>query len=246
MPKNQNRPQNVHSTRTDPIISESNGHRLELDQKGHKYRLDGLIVPGVTSIIKAGYPTSEALIVWRIKQGIEEHLSGEKLKRAANIGTIVHDLIEKAEGNKPYEIPEIEEVKNCWKAYQSFKESKPVDEEILAAEEVIACPSKGYAGKFDCLAKWQGKTILRDYKTAGGIYASAWFQCALYTRALQEWKGIEVDLWQIARFGKTGVFDWDRDVITMSDPKAMKDYTEQAMRCVDTYYFIQRYDGKSR
>lgn len=225
------------------LISESNGHRLEFDEKSHRYHLDGLSIPGVTGILKGGYPTSEGLIIWRIKQGIEEHLSGEKLKKAANIGTIVHDIIEKAEAGKPYEIPDIEEVRNCFGAYEDFKELRHPYEKVISAEEIIASPTYGYAGKYDVLLDLEGKTVIRDYKTAGSVYKSAFLQCALYAIGLKEWKNITVDYWQVVRFPKEGKFNLERDMVTMSDAKAMEEFTSQAIRCVQTYFFILKYDS---
>lgn len=223
-------------------VSEINGHRLEFDEEKHKYILNNIIVPGVTTILKTAYPTSPALIAWMIKEGIEEYKTGAKLKKAANIGTVVHEIIEKAEAGEKYEIPEIEEVKNCLKAYETFKKLRHPDERVIDAESIIASPKYGYAGKFDVLISLDGKTILRDYKTTSGIYSSALFQTALYQIALKSWKGIDVDYWQIVRFGKNGKFAWEKDVLTISDKKAMKDYTNQALRCVETFFFMQRYE----
>lgn len=103
------------------MISEKDGHILEFDEVKHRYKLDGHAVPGVTTFIKGGYPTSHNLIGWQISQGAKytanmiqrlrrdnpsRVISGKALKeivkrsktaytreaaRAAGIGTIVHD-----------------------------------------------------------------------------------------------------------------------------------------------------------
>lgn len=46
------------------VQSQKNGHYLSFDEEKHKYILDGERVPGVTTFIHSGYPTSQALISW--------------------------------------------------------------------------------------------------------------------------------------------------------------------------------------
>lgn len=94
-------------------------HLLEFDEVKHRYKLDGIAVPGTTTFAKGGYPTSEQLTSWMISQGsayaINEirrlqseggEVPNEKIKeivkasktayraeaeKAAGIGTVVHD-----------------------------------------------------------------------------------------------------------------------------------------------------------
>lgn len=110
------------------IQSEHNGHYLTFSEEEHAYQLDGKLIPGVTSILHEGLPTSPSLISWTVKTGsqyvveqlkqfpeqvnrLPEYLLEEiikksttagkrKAKEAADVGSVVHDWAEQYESKE--------------------------------------------------------------------------------------------------------------------------------------------------
>ena len=222
--------------------SKDGQHELEFNPKSHRYKLDGKALPSVTTIIKM-LPTPEALIKWRIKQGLEEYISGKKLFRAATIGGLVHAYIEKTESGEAPEEPkgETEEdttkIRNCISLYKNQWKPQNKDE-ILGLEKIVAAPNKKYGGTIDRLAKRNDKIVLSDFKTSTGIYLENFIQVAGYAIAIEEWEGISVDVLEIIRFGKED----DRPEVKIVDIKSeVTDHKEQFLRCLDTYRFMHIY-----
>jgi len=117
------------------IKSVSNNHLLIFDEETHRYVLDGNRVPGVTTFIKGGFVTSEALVSWQkgkaaeyaLEIGLQLGMVGEPLtetrkkeivkeaktkdkeaaEAAAAIGTLVHDYAYHSELRHEEEVQEI-------------------------------------------------------------------------------------------------------------------------------------------
>lgn len=114
------------------LISDSfyGKHKLQFNEKSHRYKLDNKPVVGTTTFIKGGYPTSIGLIQWMKGQSIEyvikwfeergnvNDLLEDELKElfknakaadrkvsqeAADIGTLVHDFAYLTELGKTHE-----------------------------------------------------------------------------------------------------------------------------------------------
>jgi len=224
------------------IKSESNNHILEFNPKSHRYKLDGKPLPGVTTINRA-FPQPEALIKWKINQGISEYISGEKLQRAANIGGMIHGYIQAQEKGESPDVPKGEtkedqdKIDNCISLFGMWKEKNK--DEILLSEEIICSPAYRYAGTIDRLAKRNGKVVLSDFKTASGIYVESLLQVAGYKVALKEWKDIDVDVLEIIRFGKEDAFFETREI---NDPQEIKSLEDQFIRNVLTYRFQAKWN----
>lgn len=225
------------------VTSQSNDHILEFNAKSHRYRLKKSgtdmfrPVVSVTTVGRA-FPQSEALVKWRIKQGIEEYISGEKLSKAGEIGTFSHSIFNQIEKGENPHIPDIKEIQNCVRLFKKCREERLSKDKILKAEAIMASPTRMVAGTLDRLVERSGKIILSDFKTNSGIYDSALFQLAGYSILLEEWFGIVPDVWEILRFGKT---DEDYEFREVREKDVMKDYQDQWNRNVDTYRFVAKY-----
>lgn len=231
------------------IVDTRHGHTLEYNDKRHIYRLDGKIIPSVTTINKKGYPESEALIRWRIKQGIKEFETGHKAKAAASIGTLTHeyayyvdrkldapaDLIDRIAKHK-----DSDKVMNCISHFKAWKSEN--DDDILASEAIVCAPldELWYAGSFDRLAHRGSRVVLSDFKTSSGIYVDQFVQLAGYVCAIKYWLGIEVQDIEIVRFGKT---DDTFETKLVSDQKEIDIFIDQFNRNLRTYDFRTKYEG---
>lgn len=118
------------------IQSVKDNHFLTFDDEKHTYTLDGKQIPGVTSVIKSGYPAAPSLIVWLSKQAawytieqlkqfpeqvnrLPDYLldeiakkatqAGKKIaKAAADIGSLVHNWAEAVGNNNLKRLEEID------------------------------------------------------------------------------------------------------------------------------------------
>jgi len=225
------------------ILDKRNGFELKFNPVSHRYYLlkpqadEFIPVVSCTTINKA-FPQSEALIKWRIRQGNEEYISGEKVGRAADIGTIVHHILNKMEKEEEVDVPPIKEVQNAVRLFKKWKEEKGSKDEIIDAEGIVCSPPIMVAGTFDRVAKRNGKVVLSDFKSSKGIYESALFQLAGYDIMLREWLGYEPDAWEVLRFGKE---DEDYETLYIDDKDKMNDFKEQFLRNVKTYRFMSKY-----
>jgi len=229
----------------EPVIiqSEKDGHRLEFNPKTHRYYLT---IKGATKrrpVVSAtttngGFPTSEALIKWRIKQGIEEYISGDKLQKASEIGTFSHQFFYDVEQGREVDVPKIPEVQNIVRLHGEWYAKEGKNDEVLFREQIMAHPEHMVAGTMDRMCKRDGKIILQDYKTSKGVYDSAFFQLGWYSILSEYWLGIKPDVWEILRFGKE---DDDYETKKKNNPDEMEDYRQQSLRNLETYRFAAKY-----
>lgn len=176
---------------------------LTLNEKTHRYTLDGRSVPGVTSIVEAGLP-KPALKRWGervVAEAAVDQLEAlgrlvatmgrasavdalaavpyERMKTAQIRGTEIHALAERVAHGAEVLVPAA--VASHVRGYVDFLELFNVN--VLATEALIANRAHWYAGKFDLLAEINGRVWLLDIKTSRGVYAETALQCAAYARA---------------------------------------------------------------
>lgn len=213
------------------IKSEKNGHVLEHDEESHIYLLDNKILAGVTSIISNGYPKSQRIVDWQIKEGVKwfwNEVNGmdptivddklpELLKKApiaykvgleeaGDIGTAVHDLAYMYTKDGKADVSVYKDDPNyvtIVKCFEQFVEWTCTNSDtIIALEELVCSPEHMFAGRFDRLANRGGVVVLSDYKTSSSFYISQFVQMAAYAIAIKEWMDIEVQDIEIVRFDK--------------------------------------------
>jgi hypothetical protein len=169
---------------------------------GRSYAIDGRPVPGVTSVIDAGYPKA-ALQQWAADETARyalEHADElaelgrirayDKLRRARYLeldkakvfGSDVHRLAEKLSAGEEVEVPP-QAVGHVDQALKFFDEH---DVHVRFTETTVANATVGYCGTFDLLADTCHGPALIDYKTSkSGPYPEAALQLAAYRHA--EW-----------------------------------------------------------
>lgn len=275
--------------------SHDSKHTIQFNGLSHRYKLDGKACVGVTTFIKAGYPTSMGLIQWMKGQSINyiwealtepsepvgkyfakspeagytEDYKRELFKaakaadqktsqEAADIGILVHDYaylselgkIQDAQGlyDQMMQLPSESKDKllNGISKFRAWKEE--VKDELVKSEELIASPTHLFCGKFDRLARRNGRLVLGDFKTSGAIYPEMFIQLGAYAIAIKEWFGLEVQGLEVLRFGKeNGEFE----TLLIDDPKEIQMFEDQAIRCRATYEFRKleqdpRWDWKKK
>lgn len=202
---------------------------LKFEEGRHRFTVNGksiLSVTAGTSIIDKSRP----LIYWAVgltKDFLMENLSnlindkkGDKIvalieeaskqhsirkQKAADIGTQVHDWVEKFIKAKTKEdYPEIPKDANVYNGVSAFL--KWVDEDkvkFISSEKHIYSKKYNYAGIMDAEAVIGGKMCVVDFKTSKGIYPEFRFQVAAYQNAVEEETGKKYAGDKVlARFGK--------------------------------------------
>jgi len=155
-------------------------------KKGY-FTAKGKKVPGTTTII-GRFKESGALIYWaynRGKEGLELYESRDK---AAELGTIVHEMVElfiKAE--YPWEYMEKQDlseedeaqVKSSFEAFLEWFESNHF--EVIAQETYLVSELHRYGGTPDAIARdSKGRLCLLDWKTSNACYQDHIVQLGAY------------------------------------------------------------------
>ena len=178
--------------------------------KGGYCLADGTRVPGVTTII-GRFKESGGLIHWAWNLGMEGKNYRDARDKAADAGTLGHDMIEAfILGHDPHEViteatPEDLALK-ATQAYQAFLLwFKSTDMEIVATEMVLISEKHRFGGTPDALGKISnGEFALLDWKTSNRIYADYLIQLACYARLLEENKVVDqpIERFHLLRVGK--------------------------------------------
>lgn len=162
-----------------------------IDGKRHYQTPDGQVYPSVTTI--TSLHGKEGILEWRKRVGEEE--ANKISNKAATRGTRVHKLCEdylnnelSFEGAMPNSIA-------------LFKQMQPYLDKYIGKVYGIECPLYSHhlrvAGKSDCIAQFDGKNAVVDFKTANKPKQEHWIQnyfmqCAAYAVAFEERTGIPV------------------------------------------------------
>jgi hypothetical protein len=162
-----------------------------IDGKRHYQTPDGQVYPSVTTI--TSLHGKEGILAWRKRVGEEE--ANKISNKAATRGTRVHKLCEdylnnelSFEGAMPNSIA-------------LFKQMQPFLDKYIGKVYGIECPLYSHhlrvAGKSDCIAQFDGKNAVVDFKTANKPKQEHWIQnyfmqCAAYAVAFEERTGIAI------------------------------------------------------
>ena len=166
--------------------------KLERDTSPDGTRLyrtpSGLSYPSVTTITKQA--TEEGIRKWRLRVGEEE--ANRVSAKASARGTRIHSLCENyLLGNEI--VPDMFDVE----MFGSIKFLLDQIDNIHCLETPLYCDHFEVAGTVDCIAEFQGKLSVIDFKTASkpkdrdDIY-HYFMQCAAYSVAFEERTGIPI------------------------------------------------------
>lgn len=172
------------------VIPEFN--ELTFEEEKHVYKLDGVVIPSVTTIMK---PLSSAFYY-----GVDE----EVLERARQRGTAVHNAIEN------YLNFGIEDIDEKYRGYlDGFLEwYREHDVKPLATESRVYHRTLRYAGTADMPAIVDGKLLCVDYKTSATVNKMlTGVQLEAYAKAYGS-HGIEFDGKAILHLKNDGKFGW--------------------------------------
>lgn len=175
------------------LLESLNFPELTFREEDHTYRLNGLIIPSVTTVMK---PLSAT-----VYKDVDE----ATLATAANRGTSVHEAIENFC---------LFGIKDCDPQFQPYFDAflawyKEYRVEVLASEVAVYNRIYRYAGTIDLIVRINGEIWLIDLKTTAVLnHMLTSVQLAGYGAALAS-HGIKFDRRGILHLKKTGKFKFD-------------------------------------
>lgn len=145
------------------------------------YKLNGERIPGVTTIISRFKP-SGGLIHWAWQQGKDGKDYRETRDKAADAGTVAHDMVEADIYGAVFDPTgiDLETVAKADGAFQAYKTWKTqTNLQVAEAELSLISKTHRFGGTIDALFV-QGELALGDWKTSNAIYADYLIQLAAY------------------------------------------------------------------
>ena len=162
-----------------------NGNRFYSTPDGKKY-------PSITTVV--GFHTKQGILAWRRRVGEEE--ANRISRESAGRGTKIHTICENYLKNKPdYSDGHEEEHVSMFNQFQS-----EVDRinNIKCQETSLYSDQLGIAGTVDCIAEFNGKLSVIDFKTKRKEMRKEWtdshfMQCAGYGKMWEEHTNVPIE-----------------------------------------------------
>ena len=212
----------IHNDTDLSLLPNTKGKKIE----GYRfYDIDGQNYPSVTSIL--GIRKKEGLQKWR--DSIGEDVANWEMNRAARRGKSFHKLVEQYLNN---ETPSIRDVLPLG----LFRLAKPYIDQInniRLLEKIMVSPKLTIAGQVDCVAEYNGKLSVIDFKSANKERKEDWIenyflQCTAYSSMYEETFGEKIEQIVVLLAAEDGTM-----TAYVKDPQA---YIEEIVLSIETFY----------
>lgn len=205
--------------------------RLRKDRAHQVYKLaDGTKVPGITTVL--GVLNKPALMKWANNLGLEGIDSSKYVDTLANVGTLVHDMVEAdlagtVVDTSEYSQKEIATAGVCMTKYREWHAGHRID--LLDYELQMVSEQHRFGGTLDIYARVDGKRALLDLKTGKAIYDEMILQLA-GLRHLSEASGRMVEQQIILRIGRNEKEGFEARLVVLRS-----EHLEMVVHCVRVY-----------
>ena len=212
----------IHNDTDLSLLPNTKGKKIE----GYRfYDIDGQNYPSVTSVL--GIRKKEGLVKWR--ESIGEDVANWEMNRAARRGKSFHKLVEQYLNN---ETPSIRDVLPLG----LFRLAKPYIDQInniRLLEKIMVSPKLTIAGQVDCVAEYNGKLSVIDFKSANKERKEDWIenyflQCTAYSSMYEETFGEKIEQIVVLLAAEDGTM-----TAYVKDPQ---DYMEELVLSIETFY----------
>jgi len=189
------------------------------------YEIDGKAYPSVTTVL--GIQKKQDLQQWRDKIG--EKVADWEMGRAARRGKATHTLVEQyIKGETPSERGVL--------PLGLFRLLKPYVDQIdnvHLLETIMYSPKLTIAGQVDCVAEYNGKLSVIDFKTANSERKESWIenyfmQCSAYAQMYEELFNKEIEQVVVLLAAEDGS--------VAAHIKEKKDYMPKLIESIDGFY----------
>jgi genome maintenance exonuclease 1 len=189
------------------------------------YDIHGKKYPSVTSVLSIR--KSDSLKQWREKIG--EDVANWEMRRAARRGKSFHTLVEQYMKN---ETPSIRDVLPLG-LFRLMKPYLDQIDNIRMVEQIMYSPKLTIAGQVDCVAEYNGKLSVIDFKTANKERIEEWvenyfLQCTAYAYMYEEAFNEDIDQIVVLIAGEDGSM--------VPFVKEKKDYEETLVKSIQEFY----------
>ena len=199
------------------------------------YEIDGKNYPSITTVL--GAKKKPGLEKWR--QSVGEDAAKWEMARAARRGKATHTLVEQFLKGQPQTINDV--LPNGM-----FRLLKPYLEQIdniHCLEKIMFSHKLTLAGQVDCIAEYNGKLSVIDFKTANKERIDSWntnyyLQCTAYAIMYEELFGKPIEQVVILQAGEDGSCH--------SFVKQKKDYLSQLEKDIKDFYKYYEELNKSK
>ena len=197
------------------------------------YEVDGKAFPSITTVL--GAIPKPGLDAWR--KSVGEEAAKWEMNRAARRGSATHTLVEQYLKG---ETPSIRDVLPLG----MFRLLKPYLEQIdniHALEQIMYSKKLTVAGQVDCIAEYNGKLSVIDFKTANKERTDSWnenyyIQCTAYAIMYEELFDTPIEQIVILQAGEDGS--------AKSFIKNKADYEEKLGKVIQDFY--KYYEEKTK
>ena len=189
------------------------------------YEVDGKAYPSVTTVL--GAIPKPGLIAWR--KNVGEEAAKWEMNRAARRGSATHTLVEQYLKG---ETPSIRDVLPLG-MFRLLKPYLDQVDNIHCLEQIMYSHQLTIAGQVDCIAEYNGKLSVIDFKTANKERIEAWvdnyfLQCTAYSMMYTETFNEPIEQIVILMAAEDGSMK--------SFVKEPKDYEEELQIAIQTFY----------
>lgn len=160
---------------------------LKTDKAHTQYRIDGVRVPGVTTI--TGVLNKPALIAWANRMGLEGVDTKKYVDNRAAMGTLAHDMVEayltgEEVDTSEYSAEAISAAENAMLSFHAW--AKDHTYKVLGVEMKMLSRRWRVGGTCDIYWELDGVPTLTDLKTGKGIYPDHKCQAMAYGQIMRE------------------------------------------------------------
>ena len=196
------------------------------------YEVDGQAFPSVTTVL--GYRPKPGLEQWR--KNVGEEAAKWEMGRAARRGKATHTLIEEYLKG---ETPSTRDVLPLG-LFTILKPYLQQIDNVHCLETILYSKQLTLAGQVDCIAEYNGKLSVIDFKTANKERNDAWnknyyMQCSAYAVMYEELFGTSIDQIVILMASEDGA--------ARAFIKEKKDYLEDLKN--EIQYFYDNYNKEN-
>ena len=197
-----------------------------MNQNGFRfYQIDGKNYPSITSILSI--QKKEGLEQWR--KNVGEEAAKWEMARAARRGKATHTLVEQYLKGQPQTINDV--LPNGM--FRLLKPYLDQVDNIHCLERIMYSHKLTLAGQVDCIAEYNGKLSVIDFKTANKERIDSWnesyyLQCTAYAIMYEELFGKQIDQIVILQAGEDGSCN--------AFVKQKKEYLSQLEKAIKDFY----------
>jgi len=199
------------------------------------YEVDGKAFPSVTSVL--GFRPKPGLEQWR--KNVGEEAAKWEMGRAARRGKATHTLIEEYMKG---ETPSTRDVLPLG-LFTILKPYLAQVDNIHCLETIMVSKQLTLAGQVDCIAEYNGKLSVIDFKTANKERQESWIdnyflQTTAYAQMYEETYGKSIDQIVILLASEDGS--------VQNFIKEKKDYMDPLMKSIDEFYKYYQEQNKDK